>query len=253
MSPAAPSSRSSTSCSRASWPARRDGAVRLAQYRWGGQRHPGRHQRRQRPAPTKLPSPPTYRKVNPADRPILILSRDFGRAAADRGRRQGRYEDGPADQPDRRRRAGDDRRTTEAGDPGPDRSRAGSLRRTVPSKMSGRALVISTVNNPKGQHRRRERATTRFTPTTSSPKAGDWNDVIIAYRNGAPLRVRDIGRPSADRRTTRRPHGPTTSGACSWSCSSSPAPTSSRRWTASRRELPRLRAAHAGRLSQWGS
>src|SRR6185437_13061501 len=25
-------------------------------------------------------------------------------------------------------------------------------------------------------------------------KSKDWNDVIVAYRNGAPLRVRDIGR-----------------------------------------------------------
>src|SRR5262249_56271305 len=25
------------------------------------------------------------------------------------------------------------------------------------------------------------------------PNSKDWNDVIVAYRNGAPLRVRDIG------------------------------------------------------------
>ena len=33
--------------------------------------------------PKNLPSPPTYRKVNPADAPILILARAVGRAADD--------------------------------------------------------------------------------------------------------------------------------------------------------------------------
>ena len=36
-------------------------------------------------------------------------------------------------------------------------------------------------------------AATRSTPTTSCPSSKDWNDVIIAYRNGGPLRIRDIG------------------------------------------------------------
>ena len=30
-------------------------------------------------------------------------------------------------------------------------------------------------------------------PTTNCRRPKDWNDVIIAYRNGGPLRVRDIG------------------------------------------------------------
>ena len=54
--------------------------------------------------PKNLPSPPTYRKVNPADSPILLLSATFGHAAADRGRRQRRRPARPADQPDLRRR-----------------------------------------------------------------------------------------------------------------------------------------------------
>ena len=37
--------------------------------------------------PKNLPSPPTYRKVNPADSPILLLAATSGNPAADRGRR----------------------------------------------------------------------------------------------------------------------------------------------------------------------
>ena len=70
----------------------------------------------------------------------------------------------------------------------------------------------------------------------STAEAKDWNDVIIAYRNGGPLRIRDIGtgghRP---RKTPSRRPGPTASAACSWWSSSSPAPTSSTPSTRSRR------------------
>ena len=37
----------------------------------------------------------------------------------------------------------------------------------------------------------------RSTPTTSFRSSKDWNDVIIAYRNGGPLRIRDIGQAVA--------------------------------------------------------
>ena len=36
-------------------------------------------------------------------------------------------------------------------------------------------------------------ARTRSTTTTSSPRPREYDNVILAYRNGAPVRVRDIG------------------------------------------------------------
>ena len=53
-------------------------------------------------------------------------------------------------------------------------------------------LSISTVDNPKGSIRGEKRAYTIYT-NDQLPNSKDWNDVIVAYRNGAPLRVRDIG------------------------------------------------------------
>ncbi|MGA7775901.1 MAG: efflux RND transporter permease subunit, partial [Pseudolabrys sp.] len=46
--------------------------------------------------------------------------------------------------------------------------------------------------NPKGSIRGEKRAFTIYT-NDQLPNSKDWNDVIVAYRNGAPLRVRDIG------------------------------------------------------------
>eukprot|EP01037_Dinobryon_pediforme_P012761 gene12761-12858_t len=53
-------------------------------------------------------------------------------------------------------------------------------------------LSVTTVNNPKGSINGTTRAYTIYTNGQIS-SAGDWNDVIVAYRNGNPLRVRDIG------------------------------------------------------------
>ena len=120
---------------------------------------------------------------------------DLRRPAADRGRRQRRHQAGPADQPDRRRRPSDDRRRAEAGDPHPARSGqargqghfAGGCAR--PARHHDR-------QHAQGQHRRRgaQLHDLRQRPAT---QAEAWNDVIIAYRNGAPLRVRDIGQAVA--------------------------------------------------------
>jgi hypothetical protein len=53
-------------------------------------------------------------------------------------------------------------------------------------------IGIATVDNPKGAILGRKQTFTIYDNdqlTTAKP----WNDVIIAYRNGAPVRVRDIG------------------------------------------------------------
>ena len=53
-------------------------------------------------------------------------------------------------------------------------------------------LAISTVNNPKGNIDGALRNYTIYT-NDQLTKAEEWGKVIIAYRNGAPLRVSDIG------------------------------------------------------------
>ena len=43
------------------------------------------------------------------------------------------------------------------------------------------------------------------------PNSKDWNDVIVAYRNGAPLRVRDIGQAVTGPAGYTQADGPTAS------------------------------------------
>ncbi len=57
-------------------------------------------------------------------------------------------------------------------------------------------IAITTVDSPKGNLDGEKRAYTIYAnDQLLDPK--DWNDVIIAYRNGGPLRIRDIGRAIA--------------------------------------------------------
>ena len=53
-------------------------------------------------------------------------------------------------------------------------------------------LAVTTVDNPKGTIRGPTRSFTIYT-NDQLTQSKDWNDVIVAYCNGAPLRVRDIG------------------------------------------------------------
>ena len=53
-------------------------------------------------------------------------------------------------------------------------------------------IAIATVDNPKGTINGTKQSFTIF-DNDQLTEAKPWNDVIIAYRNGAPVRVRDIG------------------------------------------------------------
>ena len=53
-------------------------------------------------------------------------------------------------------------------------------------------IAITTVDSPKGNVDGEKRAFTIYA-NDQMLDAKDWNDVIIAYRNGGPLRIRDIG------------------------------------------------------------
>jgi HAE1 family hydrophobic/amphiphilic exporter-1 len=57
-------------------------------------------------------------------------------------------------------------------------------------------IAITTVDGPKGNVDGDKRAYTIYA-NDQLLDAKDWNDVIIAYRNGGPLRIRDIGRAIA--------------------------------------------------------
>src|ERR1700755_2828331 len=141
--------------------------------------------------PKTLPPPPTYRRVNPADSPILLLSATsetlplttVSDAVDAQLAQQISQISGVA-------------QVIIGGQQKP------SIRVQVdPAKLVAKGLsledvrnqiAITTVDSPKGNIDGEKRAFTIYA-NDQMLDAKDWNDVIIAYRNGGPLRVRDIG------------------------------------------------------------
>ncbi len=141
--------------------------------------------------PKTLPSPPTYRKVNPADSPIMLLSVtsdampliDVDEFADTNLAQQisqitgvGQVSIGGEQKPAIRIQL----------DP------AKLVAKNISLEDVRAQLAISTVNAPKGSISGTLRNYTIYA-NDQLIKAADWNNVIIAYRNGAPLRVSDIG------------------------------------------------------------
>jgi hydrophobic/amphiphilic exporter-1 (mainly G- bacteria), HAE1 family len=141
--------------------------------------------------PKNLPSPPTYRKVNPADSPILLLSATsetlplttVSDAVDAQLAQQISQISGVA-------------QVIIGGQQKP------SVRVQIdPAKLVAKGLsledvrsqiAITTVDSPKGNIDGERRAYTIYA-NDQLLDSKDWNDVIIAYRNGGPLRIRDIG------------------------------------------------------------
>ena len=142
--------------------------------------------------PKNLPSPPTYRKVNPADSPILLLSATsetlplttVSDAVDAQLAQQISQISGVA-------------QVVIGGQQKP------SIRVQVdPAKLVAKGLsledirnqiTLTTVDSPKGNIDGEKRAYTIYANDQLLDSA-KWNDVIIAYRNGGPLRIGDIGR-----------------------------------------------------------
>jgi len=141
--------------------------------------------------PKNLPSPPTYRKVNPSDTPILILSVqsdvtpiiDVDDAAENILAQRISQISGVS-------------LVRVGGQVTP------AVRIQIdPAKLVEKGLQledvraqlgIATVDSPKGALRGQNQTFTIY-DNDQLTAAKPWNDVIIAYRNGAPVRIRDIG------------------------------------------------------------
>jgi len=145
--------------------------------------------------PKNLPSPPTYRKVNPADSPILLLS-----ATSDSLPLTTVSDAVDAQLAQQISQISGVAQVTIGGQQKP------SIRVQVdPAKLVAKGLsledvrsqiAITTVDSPKGNIDGATRAYTIYA-NDQLLESKDWNDVIVAYRNGGPLRIRDIGRAVA--------------------------------------------------------
>jgi hydrophobic/amphiphilic exporter-1 (mainly G- bacteria), HAE1 family len=142
--------------------------------------------------PKSLPSPPTYRKVNPADSPILLLS-----ATSDSLPITTVSDAVDAQLAQQISQISGVAQVTIGGQQKP------SIRVQIdPAKLVVKGLSLedvrtvitnTTVDSPKGNI---DGARTAYTIYSNDQllDSKDWNDVIIAYRNGGPLRIRDIGK-----------------------------------------------------------
>src|SRR5271163_224968 len=141
--------------------------------------------------PKDLPSPPTYRKVNPSDTPILILTV--------------RSDVEPIIAVDDAAENILAQRISQVS--GVSLVRIGGQQQPAiriqvdPAKLVEKNLQLedvrsqiasATVDNPKGSIIGDKQAYTIF-DNDQLTEAKPWNDVVVAYRNGAPVRVRDIG------------------------------------------------------------
>jgi hydrophobic/amphiphilic exporter-1 (mainly G- bacteria), HAE1 family len=141
--------------------------------------------------PKNLPSPPTYRKVNPADSPILLLS-----ASSDTLPLTTVSDAVDAQLAQQISQISGVAQVIIGGQQKP------SIRIQVdPAKLVAKGLsledvrnqiAITTVDSPKGNLDGPTRAYTIYA-NDQLLDSKDWNDVIVAYRNGGPLRIRDIG------------------------------------------------------------
>jgi HAE1 family hydrophobic/amphiphilic exporter-1 len=141
--------------------------------------------------PKNLPSPPTYRKVNPADSPILLLS-----ATSDTLPLTTVSDSVDAQLAQQISQISGVAQVVIGGQQKP------SIRVQVdPAKLVAKGLsledvrnqiAITTVDGPKGNIDGERRAFTIYA-NDQMLDSKDWNDVVVAYRNGGPLRIRDIG------------------------------------------------------------
>ncbi|MGY4296115.1 putative membrane protein YqjE [Bradyrhizobium sp. i1.4.4] len=141
--------------------------------------------------PKNLPSPPTYRKVNPADAPILLLS-----ATSDTLPLTTVSDAVDAQLAQQISQLSGVAQVFIGGQQKP------SIRIQIdPAKLVAKGLsledvrsqiAITTVDSPKGNIDGPKRAYTIYA-NDQLTQSKDWNDVVIAYRNGGPLRIRDIG------------------------------------------------------------
>jgi len=141
--------------------------------------------------PKNLPSPPTYRKVNPADSPIMLLS-----ATSDTLPITEVSDSVDAQLAQQISQISGVAQVSIGGQQKP------AVRVQIdPAKLVAKGLsledvraqiAITTVDAPKGNIDGATRSYTIYA-NDQLPASKDWNDVIIAYRNGGPLRIRDIG------------------------------------------------------------
>jgi hydrophobe/amphiphile efflux-1 (HAE1) family protein len=145
--------------------------------------------------PKDMPSPPTFRAINPSDSPILILAMQSDQA--------------PITEVDNYAENVVEQQISQL--PGVGQVLVGgqqtpAIRVQVdPAKLAAMGMTLEdvrdvltnvTVDDPKGSIDGPDTSYTIYA-NDQLTKAAPYNDVIVGYRNGGPIRIRDIGRAIA--------------------------------------------------------
>jgi hydrophobic/amphiphilic exporter-1 (mainly G- bacteria), HAE1 family len=141
--------------------------------------------------PVNLPSPPTFRKTNPADLAIIVLAVQSDTLPLTR---VNEYADTILAQ--------QISQIPGVGDVGIGGAQKPSVRVQVdPAKLAAMGMSLedvrgviatTTVSQPTGSINGEQQSFAVYT-NDQVLQAEPWNDMVLAYRNGAPVRVRDIG------------------------------------------------------------
>ena len=142
--------------------------------------------------PKNLPSPPTFRKVNPADTPIVLISitsdtlplttvDDYADTVVAQQLSHitgvGQVQIGGEQKPSVRIQI--------------DPAKIASLGLSLEEVRA--IIATASVNSPKGAIDGAAKNLTIYS-NDQIVTAEPWNDVIVAYRNNSPIRIRDIGK-----------------------------------------------------------
>lgn len=141
--------------------------------------------------PANLPSPPRFRKTNPADNAILVIAVQSDTLPLTQ---VNEYADTILAQ--------QISQITGVGDVGIGGAQKPSVRVQVdPAKLAALGMSLeqvrgviadTTVSQPTGSISGKRQSFAVYT-NDQVLKADHWNDMVLAYRGGAPVRVRDIG------------------------------------------------------------
>ncbi len=141
--------------------------------------------------PANLPSPPTFRKTNPADLAIIVLAVQSDTLPLTR---VNEYADTILAQ--------QISQIPGVGDVGIGGAQKPAVRVQVdPAKLAAMGMSLeevrgviatTTVSQPTGSINGEQQSFAVYT-NDQVLQAEPWNDMVLAYRNGAPVRVRDIG------------------------------------------------------------
>ncbi|NEI72921.1 MMPL family transporter [Rhizobium lusitanum] len=140
--------------------------------------------------PKDLPGPPTYRKVNPANSPILLLGATS--ATMPLTELDDEIETKLAQQISQISGVA---QVTVGGQQKPavriQLDPAKLVAKSFSLEDARAALSVATANGPKGAVNGPAQSYTIY--TNDQVDVGAWNDVILSYRDNSPLRVRDVG------------------------------------------------------------